>query len=74
MLCTKCGKWERERCAMMKKVFATLTKVFVCERCVEPMKGIVKLDQKLCNGQMEFVESFCYLKDKLYSCTERKQW
>ena len=39
---TNCGKWVHGRCAKMKRVTSTLAKGFVCELCVDTMKGIVE--------------------------------
>ena len=42
VMCTKYGKWEFGRCAKMKSMTSTLAKGFVCELCVDTMKGIGK--------------------------------
>ena len=47
VLCTKCGKWVHGRCSKMKGVTSTLVKCFVCERCVEAIKGRVEPAEKL---------------------------
>ena len=45
LLLTKCNDWRVPR-ARMKKVPSTLTKRFVCKKCVETMKGAEELDEK----------------------------
>ena len=40
----------------------TLAKEFVCERCVEAIKGVVESYEEVSFfDQVEFVMSFCYL-------------
>ena len=66
VLCTKCGKWVHGRYAQMKRVTWTLAKSFICEQCVEAMKGIVGPAEEITfYDQMELVKSFCHLGDRL---------
>ena len=49
----------------MKRVTSTQAKGFICERCVETMKGIIKPAEELTfYDQMELVKSFSYLGDR----------
>ena len=50
----------------MKRVTARLAMHFVCLRCKEIMEGMVDSIKKLCN-EVETVNGFCYLKDRLNS-------
>ena len=51
------------RYAIVKKVPSTLAKGYVCERCVEAIKGIVEPDEEgSFHDQVELVMSFCYLE------------
>ena len=64
VLCTKCGKWVHGRCVKMET--STLTKGFICQRCVEAMKRILKPSKELTfHNQVKLVKSFCYLEDRL---------
>ena len=66
VICSKCGKWVHGICIKMKKVISTLANNFVCERCIEAMKGIVEPNEELSSyKQIDFVKSLCYLKDRL---------
>ena len=48
--------------AKMKKVLSTLTKVFICERCVKAMKKIFEsAEEVMFYDKVELVKSFCYL-------------
>ena len=64
VLCTKCGNWVHGRCAAIKRDTVWLAMHFVCSRCRGIMKGAVDLIEKLCN-EVEIVNGFCYLGDKL---------
>ena len=56
---TKCDKWLHGRYAKIKRVTLTLAKGFICERCVEAMKGIVKPAEELTfYDQVETVKIF----------------
>ena len=58
----------------MKRVNLTLAKDFVCERCVESMKGIVKPAEELTfYDQVELVKSLTYLGNRLMPVLEIKQ-
>ena len=66
VMCTKCGKWVHGRCAKTKRVTSTLAKGFVCGLCVYTKKGIVEQGEELSLfDQVDFVNSFCYLADRL---------
>ena len=66
MMCTKCGKWVHGRCAKMKRVTSTLAKGFVCELCVYTKEGIVEPGKEISFfDQVDFVKSFCYLRNRL---------
>ena len=53
-------------CAKMNRVTSTLAKGFICERCVETTKRIVKPAEELTfYDQMELVKSFCNLGNRL---------
>ena len=64
VLCTKCGSWVHGKCAKIKKVIARLTMHFVCSKCKGIMKGTMDSIKKLCD-EMETVNGFCYLGDRL---------
>ena len=50
----------------MKKVISTLAKGFVCELCVDTIKGIVQPgEETTLFDQVDFVKNFCYLRDWL---------
>ena len=50
----------------MKRMSSTLVKGFICEECVEAIKRIVKPDEEFpFYDQVEFVDNFCYLGDRL---------
>ena len=52
--------------AEMKRVTSTLAKGFICERCVEPIKGIVAPAEELpFYDQEKLQKNFCYLGDRL---------
>ena len=62
VMCTKCGKWVRGRCAKMKWVTSILAKGFVFKLCVDTKEGIEKLDEELLFfNQADFVKSFVAL-------------
>ena len=64
--CSKCGKWVHGRSAKMKRVTSTLAKGFVCELCIDTMEGIVEPGEEISFfDQVDFVNSFYYLEDKL---------
>ena len=42
VMCTKCGKWVHGRCVKMKRVTSTVAKDFVCELCIDTIKGVVE--------------------------------
>ena len=66
VMCTKCGKLVQGRCVKMKRVTSILAKGFVCEVCVYTKEGIVELGEELSFfDQVDFVKSFCYLRDRL---------
>ena len=70
---TKCCKWVHGRCAKMKRVTSTLAKGFVCKLCVDTMEGIVEPGEEISFfGQVEFVKSFCYLRDRLNATGKSK--
>ena len=64
VLCTKCGNWVYGKCAKIKRVTTKLAMHFVCSKCRGIMKGMVDSIEKLCN-EMETVNGFCYLGDRL---------
>ena len=47
VMCTKCGKWVHGRCMNIRRVTSALAKGFVCELCVNTMKGIVKPSEEI---------------------------
>ena len=57
VMCTKCSKWARDRCAKKKRVTTTFSKSFFVSD--EPGKEILFFDQ------VEFVKSFRYLWNRL---------
>ena len=64
VLCTKCGNWVHGKCAKIKRATARLAMHFVCLKCKRIMKGMMDLIKKLCD-EVETVNGFCYLGDKL---------
>ena len=72
MFCTKCGNWVHGRCAKIKRVTARLAMRFVCLRCRGIMEGTVDLIKRLCD-EMETLNGFCYLGNKLNSSGRGKQ-
>ena len=63
----KCGNWVHGRCAKIKGVTTRLAPRFVCSRCRGIFEGTVDSIQKLCD-EVETVNGFCYLGDRLNSC------
>ena len=64
------------RCAKTKRVSLFLAKGFICEGCVEAVKGIVEPDEKISfYDHVNLLTSFCYLKDRLIASgrSEREQ-
>ena len=64
VLSTKCGNWVHGKCAKIKRVTTRLAMHFICLKCKGIMEGTVDSDKKLCN-EVETVNGFCYLGDKL---------
>ena len=55
-----------DTCGKIKKMFSAVAKGFVCGRCIETIKGIVELDEKIAFCHLvKLVKSFCYLGDSL---------
>ena len=66
VMCTKCGKWVRGRCAKMKRVTLSLAKDFVCKEYFETIERIVEPDEELSFfDQVEFAKSFLLFGDRL---------
>ena len=65
IMCTKCGKWVRGRCVKMKRVTSTLAKDFVCELCADTKERIEEPGEEIFCYQVDFVNSFCYLGNRL---------
>ena len=58
----------------MKSATSTLVNGFVCQLCVYTKQGIVEPDEELSFvDQFNFVNSFCYLGDRLNPVLEVKQ-
>ena len=71
MICTKCNKSVHGRCAKMKKVASTQAKGFVSELCLDAMEGIMEPGEELSFfDQVDFVKSFCYLRNRLNASGE----
>ena len=68
---TKCGNWVRGRCAKIEKATARLPMLFVCSTCREIMEETVDSIKKLCD-EVETVNGFCYLGDRLDSSGVRE--
>ena len=66
VLCTKCRNWVHGKWAKIKRATARLAIYFVCSKCIEIMEGMVDSMKKLCN-EVERVNGFCYLKNRLNS-------
>ena len=66
VLCTTCENWVHGRCAKIKRVTAELAMHFVCSKCQAIMEEIVDSIEKLCD-EVETVNGFCYLGDRLNS-------
>ena len=66
VLRTKCENWVHGRCAKIKRVTTRLTLHYVCPRYKGIMKRTVDSIKKLC-GEVDTVNGFCYLKDRLIS-------
>ena len=62
VMCTKCGKWVRGRCAKMKRVTLSLAKDFVCKEYFETIERIVEPDEELSFlTKSSLRRVFCYL-------------
>ena len=69
VMCTKCGEWVHGGCSKMKRVTSTLAKDFVCELCFDTKEGTVEPGKEISFfDQVDFVKSFCYLRDRLNAC------
>ena len=60
VLCTKCGNWVYGRCAKIKKMHCD------CSTCQGIMEGTMDSIKKLCD-EVETVNGFCYLGDRIYA-------
>ena len=59
VMCTKCGKWVRGRCARIKRITSTLAKGFVCKPCVDTKKEIAEPSEELLfYDKADFVKSY----------------
>ena len=65
VMCTKCGKWVHDGSAKIKRVTSTLAKDFVCELCVDTKEGIVEPGEEIFFHQIDFMNSFFNLGDRL---------
>ena len=66
-MCAKYSEWVHAKFAKMKRVTTTLAKGFVCEKYIETIK---ELDKEIFFDQVEFVKSFCYLRNMLNASCE----
>ena len=65
VLWTKCGNSVHGKCAKIKRATARLAMHFVRSKCTKIMEEMVDLIiKKLCN-EVEIVNGFCYLGDRL---------
>ena len=71
VLCTKCENWVCCRCAKIKRVAARLAMYCVCSKCTQIMEETVDSIEKLCD-EVETVNEFCYLGDRLNSSSGYK--
>ena len=62
VLRTKCGQWVHDICTKMKRVTSTLAKGFICERCVEIIKGTFT---PAVYDLGKIVKCFCFLGKRL---------
>ena len=71
VLSAKCGNSVYGKCAKIKRVTARLAMQFVCSKCKGIMEGTVDSIEKLC-AEVETVNGFCYLGDRLNSSGGRE--
>ena len=64
VLCTKCGNWVHGRYSITNRVTTRLVTRFVCSSCRNMINETVDLIEKLCD-EVETVNRFCYLRDRL---------
>ena len=63
ILCTLCNKWVHKRCSGVKGALKKMENRFQCKRCSQ---GVLDVEARLdLNTDIEKVESFVYLGDKL---------
>ena len=66
VLCIKRGNWLHGKCANLTRVTARLAMHFICSKCKGIMEVTVDSIKKLCD-EVETVNGFCYLGDRLNS-------
>ena len=64
VLCTICKKLIHGGCVKIKRVIPKMTKGFVCKKCRKSSEERVKPIKTICK-QLETVNEFCYLGDRL---------
>ena len=72
-LCTKCDQWAHGECSKLKKVTPSAARFFVCSKCDKAINGVGEVQQcvmKVMCNEVETVNGFCYLGDRLNASGE----